>query len=148
MVKNAKVQRARRAPAKRAPARRAPARRAPARRAAPNHVNQVVASQGDVYDSLGNLIGKGLAIAGRTAAKFIGLGDYEVKKNVLMSGNLPEVYNMPKGGGTIIRYQEYLGDIITSATPGNFKINTLKDSKDDNDINMVKLSNRYLNSLF
>lgn len=27
-------------------------------------------------------------------------------------------------------------------------VNTLKDSKDDNDINMVKLSNRYLNSLF
>ena len=79
-------------------------------------------SDGDVYDEFGNVLGKGLAIAGRTAAKFFGFGDYEIKHNVLMSGNLPEVYNMPKGGGTIIRYQEYLGDIITSATPGEFKL--------------------------
>lgn len=111
----------RRAPAKRAPAKRAPAKRAPRRQAVNHSANQVV-PEGDLYDSAGSLLGKGLAIAGRTAAKIFGLGDYEVKKNVLMSGNLPEVYNMPKGGGTIIRYQEYLGDIITSATPGNFKI--------------------------
>ena len=87
-----------------------------------NHSANQVVPEGDLYDSAGSLLGKGLAIAGRTAAKIFGLGDYEVKKNVLMSGNLPEVYNMPKGGGTIIRYQEYLGDIITSSTPGDFKI--------------------------
>jgi len=115
----------RRAPAKRAVAKRTPvkrARRAPAPKHYVNHSANQVVPEGDLYDSAGSLLGKGLAIAGRTAAKIFGLGDYEVKKNVLMSGNLPEVYNMPKGGGTIIRYQEYLGDIITSATPGNFKI--------------------------
>lgn len=115
----------RRAPAKRAVARRAPvkrARRAPAPKHYVNHSANQVVPEGDLYDSAGSLLGKGLAIAGRTAAKIFGLGDYEVKKNVLMSGNLPEVYNMPKGGGTIIRYQEYLGDIITSSTPGDFKI--------------------------
>lgn len=110
-----------RSQAKRAPAKRAPAKRAPRRQAVNHSANQVV-PEGDLYDSAGSLLGKGLAIAGRTAAKIFGLGDYEVKKNVLMSGNLPEVYNMPKGGGTIIRYQEYLGDIITSSTPGDFKI--------------------------
>lgn len=110
-----------RSQAKRAPAKRAPAKRAPRRQAVNHSANQVV-PEGDFYDSAGSLLGKGLSIAGRTAAKFFGLGDYEIKRNVLMSGNLPEVYNMPKGGGTIIRYQEYLGDIITSSTPGDFKI--------------------------
>lgn len=121
MPRPVKRSQAKRAPAKQAPAKRAPAKQAPRRQAVNHSANQVV-PEGDFYDSAGSLLGKGLAIAGRTAAKIFGLGDYEVKKNVLMSGNLPEVYNMPKGGGTIIRYQEYLGDIITSATPGNFKI--------------------------
>lgn len=121
MPRPVKRSQAKRAPAKRAPAKRAPAKRAPRRQAVNHSANQVV-PEGDFYDSAGSLLGKGLAIAGRTAAKFFGLGDYEIKKNVLMSGDLPEVYNMPKGGGTIIRYQEYLGDVITSATPGQFKI--------------------------
>nr|AKM12421.1 capsid protein [RDHV-like virus SF1] len=121
MSKNVRRAPAKRAVARRAPAKRAPAKRAPRRQAVNHSVNQVV-PEGDFYDSAGSLLGKGLAIAGRTAAKFFGLGDYEIKRNVLMSGNLPEVYNMPKGGGTIIRYQEYLGDIITSSTPGDFKI--------------------------
>lgn len=103
-------------------ARAVPQRAPRVRTARPSRAVNQIQPQGDFYDSAGSLIGKGLAIAGRTAAKFIGLGDYEVKKNVLLSGNLPEVYNMPKGGGTIIRYQEYLGDVVTSATPGAFKL--------------------------
>jgi len=47
-----------------------------------------------------------------------GMGDYKVRKNIFMSGRLPEVVNQPSGGGTVIRFQEYLGDIITSSTAG------------------------------
>lgn len=42
-----------------------------------------------------------------------GLGDYAVKRNVFASGRLPAVVNQPAGGGQVIRFQEYLGDVIT-----------------------------------
>lgn len=53
-----------------------------------------------------------------------GLGDYAVQKNVFLGGRLPQVNNSSDGGGTVIRFQEYLGDVITSATAGDFKIST------------------------
>lgn len=63
---------------------------------------------------------------GRTAGKHLshlfGFGDYKVKSNVFLNGTLPQVYNMPSGGGTIIRYQEYLGDVITSDTANTFDV--------------------------
>lgn len=51
-----------------------------------------------------------------------GMGDYTVKKNVFMKGRLPQVVNQPTGGGTIIRFQEYLTDVITAPVAGDFKI--------------------------
>lgn len=60
---------------------------------------------------------------GNTVGRAIGLGDYNVRSNVL-AGRLPEVTNTAGNGGTIIRYQEYLGDIITASTPNTFKIDT------------------------
>lgn len=42
-----------------------------------------------------------------------GLGDYSVKRNVFAHGRLPQIVNNPDGGGIVIRFQEYLGDIIT-----------------------------------
>lgn len=60
---------------------------------------------------------------GNTVGRAIGLGDYNVRSNVL-AGRLPEVTNTAGNGGTIIRYQEYLGDIVTSATANTFKIDT------------------------
>jgi hypothetical protein len=53
-----------------------------------------------------------------------GVGDYTVKKNVLMSGTLPEMVNVSSAGGVVIRFQEYLTDIVTSATPGEFKLDS------------------------
>lgn len=47
--------------------------------------------------------------------RLTGLGDYKVRRNVFLEGRLPEVVNQPAGGGTIIRFQEYLGDIVTGA---------------------------------
>jgi hypothetical protein len=51
-----------------------------------------------------------------------GLGDYSVKKNVFMSGNLPTIMNVPDGGGIVHRYQEYIGDVFSSATANTFSI--------------------------
>lgn len=69
---------------------------------------------------LGSKIGE---FGGGWAQRAMGLGDYTVKTNVFQ-GRLPEVTNLSGNGGTIIRFQEYLGDVITSATPGAFKIET------------------------
>lgn len=62
--------------------------------------------------------------AGSALSNIFGLGSYEVKENVFMEGRLPQVMNIPSGGGTVIRFQEYLGDVITSSTPGGFSINS------------------------
>lgn len=51
-----------------------------------------------------------------------GVGDYTVKKNVLMSGSLPTMVNASANGGVVIRFQEYLTDIVSSSTAGAFKI--------------------------
>lgn len=67
----------------------------------------------------GELLG-GLAQSAFTG--ITGLGDYKVQKNVFLGGNLPQIMNESGGGGTIVRFQEYLGDIRTAANPGDFKI--------------------------
>lgn len=51
-----------------------------------------------------------------------GLGSYKVRKNIFLDGNLPVMHNHVEGGGTIIRFQEYLGDVVTSSTAGNFNL--------------------------
>lgn len=70
---------------------------------------------------VGSKIGE---VLGGTAHNLIssvtGLGDYAVKKNVFLSGRLPQIVNNPSGGGTVIRFQEYLGDIFSAAVAGNF----------------------------
>lgn len=64
----------------------------------------------------------GKAVAG-FAKGILGLGDYHVKQNVLM-GRLPQVVNLPRGGGTIIRFCEYLGDITTSSSANTFAVSS------------------------
>jgi len=56
------------------------------------------------------------------AKSFFGLGDYKIKDNVFLSGRLPQMMNIPGGGGTIIRFQEYLGDVITSGSANTFDL--------------------------
>lgn len=57
-----------------------------------------------------------------------GLGAYNIsniKHNVLIKPDLPQVKNaIYAEGGTIIRHKEYLGAVTTSATAGQFKIET------------------------
>lgn len=74
---------------------------------------------GTLFGPVGAAVG---GLAGGALAGFLGLGDYEIKENVFLHGRLPQMINDTPSGGTIIRHQEYLGDVITSTTPGAFSI--------------------------
>jgi len=65
---------------------------------------------------IGGLIGEGMQ---KLIKHFTGLGDYQVRENVFLTGRLPAVVN-PSRGGNVIRFQEYLGDVFTSSTAGAF----------------------------
>lgn len=69
----------------------------------------------------GELIG---GLAHSTFTGITGLGAYKVKQNVFLSGRLPEVVNNPQGGGVVVRFQEYLSDIITDGSANTFNIQT------------------------
>lgn len=101
-----------------APARRAPARRRAAPRGTsdyqPSLGRTLLSEGGGMLGGLFGLPGVGKA-AGNALSTVLGLGDYEIKKNVFLEGRLPEVYNQPSGGGTVIRFQEYLTDVYTTA---------------------------------
>lgn len=78
---------------------------------------------GSMVGGLFGMPGLGKA-AGSALSNIFGLGSYEIKHNIFMEGRLPQMMNVPSGGGTVIRFQEYLGDIITSATPGAFDMHS------------------------
>ena len=61
-------------------------------------------------------------MAQRAFGSITGLGDYSVNKNVFLGGNLPQIMNESGGGGTVVRFQEYLGDVRTSSVSGDFNI--------------------------
>lgn len=108
-----------------------PARAPRAPRAKANQKMSAPAGSRELIEAGGALLGGTLfgpagaavgGLAGGALSSFLGLGDYEIKENVFMKGRLPKMINDTPSGGTIIRHQEYLGDIITSATPGAFSI--------------------------
>lgn len=74
---------------------------------------------GDFIGDLGSTIGRGVFNFGK---RLLGFGDYKIKSNVFLHGRLPQVFNMPQGGGIIIRFQEYLGDVITSSSANTFSL--------------------------
>lgn len=54
---------------------------------------------------------------------FTGFGSYNVEQNSLFEGaQAPFVRNYDLTGGTVVTHREYVCDIITSATPGEFKL--------------------------
>lgn len=53
-----------------------------------------------------------------------GLGSYSIRRNVFLTGRLPTMVNNPAGGGSVIRFQEYLGDVISSSAANGFKIDS------------------------
>lgn len=69
---------------------------------------------GDVSSGIGTAVKLGSAI--------MGMGDYEVKSNVLLDrGNPASVVNPAGPGACTIRHKEYIGDIITGAA-GTFNL--------------------------
>jgi len=74
---------------------------------------------GTLFGPTGAAVG---GLAGGALSSILGLGDYEIKQNVFMSGRLPKIINDAPSGGTIIRHTEYLGDVLTSTTPGAFQL--------------------------
>lgn len=53
-----------------------------------------------------------------------GFGDYHSAAELY--GRLPTMVNQPSGGGTIIRFQEYITDVVTSSTPGLFELKSFE----------------------
>lgn len=74
---------------------------------------------GTLFGPTGAAIG---GIAGGALSSILGMGAYEIKENVFLDGRLPKIINDAPSGGTIIRHSEYLGDVLTSATPGAFSL--------------------------
>lgn len=73
---------------------------------------------GNLFGSTGGRVG---AEAGRLFRSITGFGDYKVNSNSLLrSDPLPSFSNM--SSGTRVVHREYLFDVITSPTPGQFNI--------------------------
>lgn len=76
--------------------------------------------------SLGNFVGQGElgSMAGSTLARLFGHGDYVVNSNSLMSQmNGPSIPKFSNDARAIrVREREYLGDVVTSGTPGAFNL--------------------------
>lgn len=84
----------------------------------PSFGRSLLTEGGSLLGGLVGLPGIGKA-AGNALSNVFGLGDYEIKENVFMEGRLPQMVNMPAGGGTVIRFQEYISDIYTTADIAN-----------------------------
>lgn len=87
------------------------------------------AAGGAIAGIPGQLLGEKLGGYAHYIGKIFGSGDYvtsptSVKSNIFMDGNgqIPQFGN--SGTSIRVRHREYLGDIISSATPGAFKIDT------------------------
>ena len=77
-----------------------------------------------VAGPLGSIAGGALgSLFDRGITYFTGKGAYQVKKNVfLQNENMPPIINKDPSKGVLIRRTEYVTDIISSATPGAFNI--------------------------
>lgn len=76
---------------------------------------------------ISGLLGEAGGWLGDKIGTLLGLGAYEVRKNSFV---LPEGLDPPsmhtRSGDTIIAHREYITDILTSATPGAFNIQSFK----------------------
>lgn len=90
----------------------------------PSIGRSLLTGAGEAIGSMFGLGGVGKS-AGDILSNIVGLGDYEIKQNVFLTGRLPVMENPSAGGGTIIRFQEYLGDVISASTPNTWDITSL-----------------------
>lgn len=76
-----------------------------------------------IGQKIGSGIGSALGLGAEHFVKWLtGMGDYDVKENILLSQDPPPMINDSAKGGTMIRKREFLKDIYTSPTPGAFSL--------------------------
>lgn len=104
---------------------RAPRSKAISSRASEPSLGRTLLTEGgSMLGGLFGMPGVGKA-AGGALSTILGMGDYAVKENLFLEGRLPQMVNLPGGGGTVIRFQEYISDIYTTAdiaNPAGFNI--------------------------
>lgn len=97
-----------------------------------DHINSIVdkgpASAGQsIGRGLGSLLGNADlgGAAGDALSKWFGFGDYELKSNSLIkastSGSMIPVFSKDGRRGIRVCEREYLGDVLSSATPNSFQ---------------------------
>lgn len=106
--------------------RRAKPKGAPKTRAAAKNIASTIASYTPLAP-LAGIIGEGAGWLGDKIGTAFGWGAYKVKSNSLIKGmkegNGPP-YMHSSGTETVIAHREYITDIISSATPGAFKLDS------------------------
>lgn len=60
----------------------------------------------------------------KKVGKFLGIGDYVINSNSLVSGGMNSNIQLPQYGlrDTVIRHREYVGDVFTSSTAGAWQV--------------------------
>lgn len=110
--------------------RAAPARAAPKRRSKYTPVYRAVGSAlpllgGGIGGAIGGPAGTAIgASAGKLGQSILkGFGDYTINQNTLLSGELPQMSNSTRsGGGVIISFKEYIGDVVSNVSANTFDL--------------------------
>jgi len=75
---------------------------------------------GSTFGPVGAALGNS---AGGALSRFLGYGTYSVKRNTLLTSTAsPGMHS--NNVSVLIRHREYISDVITSATAGNFSVNS------------------------
>lgn len=113
--------------AQRQPYRKRSYRPAYKKRAASNALGKAIGSTigAALGGAPGSVIGSALGGGAQSLiSKITGSGDYKVNYNVLVNEQVPQFVNDNKFRETRISHKEFIQDIVSSATPGAFNIDT------------------------
>lgn len=86
-----------------------------------------------VPKEVGSFVGNRLGGLAHYPARLFGSGDYFMGDGTRVLSNEPITFESSNEDGVLICHREYIGDIITSATPGAFKISSFGLNPADND---------------
>lgn len=76
---------------------------------------------GSLFGQKGSQVGRNIgSLAGGIFKRITGVGDYEVKKNTVLTDSSPPMFG-PNGRGVVVRHREYLGDVSPTV---NFTVKT------------------------
>jgi len=75
-----------------------------------------------LWGALSGLLGKGGGWLGNKIGTVLGLGEYDLQQNSIINEGQSPAMMHSEDDTIFVRHREYLGDIISSATPGAFKV--------------------------